>query len=40
MGVTGPEVKKNIHSFLENIAIDGYCAETSETTVSIMWWQV
>ncbi|SMD09956.1 SAM-dependent methyltransferase [Sporomusa malonica] len=40
MGVTGNEVENNIRCFLEGVAIDGYCAETSETTIGIMWWQV
>jgi len=40
MGVTGPEVTSSIRTFLESIATDGYCAETSETTVGIMWWHV
>lgn len=40
MGIAGNEVENNIHRFLEAIAVDGYCAETSETSVGIMWWQV
>ncbi|QDR79063.1 SAM-dependent methyltransferase [Sporomusa termitida] len=40
LGVTGAETENTIRTILASIAIDGYCAETSETTVGIMWWQV
>lgn len=40
MGLNGPDIENNIRQFLENSAIDGYCADTSETTIGIMWWQV
>lgn len=40
LGVGGSDVEANIHSFLENRAVDGRCTEQAKTTVGVMWWKV